>query len=296
MKLESLNVFLIVADCGSLSVAAEKLGRSPSAVSMTLSQLEAEIGGKLFETERKNRLTPLGVLVREESRRATETFSRSTEAIRRHAQSVAGTIRIATVPSATVTLLPQVIEAFRRERPDVRLEVSDLDSATVRQRVQLDEADIGIVSAEAGSPGDGTVIMRDALGIVCARGGPIAAAIEQGAPVSWGMLEQETLISNPLCRLVGSDHVAQLALQSTLEARNTATLLALVRRGMGATVLPRNALPDDPGLVFVEPRDPPAERVLSKIRAADRAPSPAADLFWTRLFGISAPEFVSDRG
>ena len=101
MRLELLKTFRIVAEQGSLAGAADILGRTPSAISMSLSQLEAELGAPLFETDRKNRLTPLGERVLEESVRATDAYDRSVDAIERHATSLAGTVRIAAVPSAT---------------------------------------------------------------------------------------------------------------------------------------------------------------------------------------------------
>ena len=53
IKLEMLRVFLAVAEEGALALAAQKLGRTPSALSMALSQLEAQVGAPLFETDRK---------------------------------------------------------------------------------------------------------------------------------------------------------------------------------------------------------------------------------------------------
>ena len=98
MKLEMLRVFQTTAAHGSLARAAEALGRTPSAVSMMLLQLEQEVGGALFEAGRKSRLTPLGLLVLEESRRANEAFERSVGAIRRYATATGGLVRIAAVP------------------------------------------------------------------------------------------------------------------------------------------------------------------------------------------------------
>lgn len=97
-------------------------------------------------------------------------FDRSTDAIRRYALSTAGTVRIAAVPSATVTLLPKVVASFRNERPDVRLEISDLDTASVMHRIRLDEADIEIISSSPGDIPAGEVISLDPLGIISARG------------------------------------------------------------------------------------------------------------------------------
>ena len=44
LKLEMLRVFRTVAEKGTLALAADALGRTPSAVSMMLAQLEAQIG------------------------------------------------------------------------------------------------------------------------------------------------------------------------------------------------------------------------------------------------------------
>lgn len=46
---ESISVFLAVLDCGSFSAAARQLGRVPSAVSMTIANLEAELALELFD-------------------------------------------------------------------------------------------------------------------------------------------------------------------------------------------------------------------------------------------------------
>ena len=74
IKLEMMRCFRAVAERGTLAEAAEALGRTPSAVSMTLSQFEREVGGALFEGAGKGRLTPLGRMVLDE---VTEEIGRA---------------------------------------------------------------------------------------------------------------------------------------------------------------------------------------------------------------------------
>ncbi|GMG81461.1 hypothetical protein LNKW23_06740 [Paralimibaculum aggregatum] len=283
IKLEMLRTFRVVAEQGALAAAAERLGRTPSAVSMTLAQLEDHIGAPLFETDRKNRLTPLGQRVLEESSRATDAFDHSLAAIGRHAVSTAGTVRIAVVPSATITILPGIIAAYRLVRPDVRLEISDVDSAAVRRRIKTDAADIGIVSDAAGDASDGNVIFEDDLGILCHRDGAIFAAAAAGGP-SWTLLEREPIIANPLCRLVDHPCIPPLLEGCNLEARNTTALLSFVRAGLGATVLPRSAVQHlSQEVAFVMPADPLTRRQLRRIRDESRHLGPAAEAFWASL-------------
>lgn len=285
IKLEMLRVFRTVAETGTLAAAARELNRTPSAISMTLTQLADEIGAPLFETDRKSHLTLLGQLVLEESCRATDVFDKSSQAIRRHAISTAGIVRIAAVPSATVSLLPDVIEVFRKSYPDVRIEISDVDTPAVRRRVQRDEADIGIVSARLGETSEGNLILCDDLGIVCVEGGPLHRAhLSAGGTSNWSLLAHEPLIANPLCRLVDDPLVDTLMASSTLEARNTTAILSFVRRGFGASILPFEAVKSQPdGVEFFAPSNPISRRELRKIRQGNDYQSVAIETFWSLL-------------
>ncbi|MGQ7845796.1 LysR family transcriptional regulator [Granulosicoccus sp. 3-233] len=285
MKLEMLRVFRIVAEKGSLAAAADALHRTPAAISMTLAQLTESIGAPLFETDRKNRLTPLGRLVLQECHRATDTFDRCTDAIQRHVRATAGTVRIAAVPSAAVSLLPLAIASFRRDHADVRLEISDVDSAAVRRRIHTDDADIGIISATPSDTRKEDVILTDRLGIVHAGNGAIAEALrDPDVRPGWHLLSLEPLIANPLCDMIDHPQVASHLARCTLQARSTTALLTFVQNGLGTTVLPSNAITS--GMVnvaFVQPDDPPAYRELRKIRHEEKRLSPVAEAFWNAL-------------
>lgn len=291
LKLEMLRVFRVVAQKGTLAAGAEVLGRTPSAVSMMLAQLEAEIGAPLFETDRKSRLTALGQLVLDESCRATDVFDRSVDAIRRHAVSTGGIVRIAAVPSATVSLLPSVIDVFCAAMPEVRIEISDGDSAVVRRRVQRDEADIGILSTRIGETSEGSLISSDDLGIVCTEGGTIHRAhLSRSGPSNWGLMALEPLIANPLCDLVDDPIIRDLLASSKLAARNTSAILSFVRRGLGASILPFDAVKSQPdGVEFFVPSYPTSRRELRKIRDVSQRPTRAAQMFWD-LLTLDAPE------
>jgi DNA-binding transcriptional LysR family regulator len=281
IKLEMLRVFRTVAEQGTLAGAADILGRTPSALSMMLAQLEDELGAPLFEADRKNRLSPLGELVLAESTHATDTFDRSCDAIRRYVSSTAGTVRIVTVPSATVTLLPERIAAFSRHHPDVRLEISDVDSKSVRRRIRLEEADIGIVTTTPDAPEEGAVVLQDDLGIVFRKDGEISRMLDAGEVPSWSLAKLEPFIGNALCALVDNDDVKDVFANCTLEARNTTALLSFVREGLGATILPEGAVAHQPEEIgFVRPENPVAQRQLWMIRNPERRLSPVAEQFW----------------
>jgi DNA-binding transcriptional LysR family regulator len=285
IKLEALRCFVNVARCGNLAGAADALGRNPSAVSMMLSQLEQHIGAPLFESDRKNRLTPLGQMTLEEADRAVATYDRSVSAIERHSRSTAGTVRIAAVPSASMTLLPNAIIEFRKMRPDVRLEISDVDSAAVFRRLELDAADIGLASGKVPPSLEATKLLSDPLGIICHENGPIATLPGQ---TTWAALSLETFIGNGLCMLVEEPEVQVRLLASPLTALNTTTLLSFVRLGLGSTILPERSLYADRGpLLYIQPAGVVFQRTVLLLQQRDRRSSPATHAFREALMAVA---------
>jgi DNA-binding transcriptional LysR family regulator len=94
LKLEHLRVFVAVAESSAITDAAHQIGRTASAVSMTLSRIENQLGGKLFDGERKSRLTPLGNFSLQQARPAVETHRLAVNDIQRFASGEEGLTRI----------------------------------------------------------------------------------------------------------------------------------------------------------------------------------------------------------
>ena len=84
--LERLNQFVTVADCGSMTQAARRLGRAQSAVSMAMGLLEADLGLALFQrVGRSVHLTPAGEVMLQEAR----TLLNQAQALDLRAQALA---------------------------------------------------------------------------------------------------------------------------------------------------------------------------------------------------------------
>eukprot|EP00752_Nemacystus_decipiens_P015433 g13764.t1 len=205
---------------------------------MLLKQLEAEIGRPLFEGERKGTLTPTGRAVLAEAQAALDRFARAEAAIRAHASGAAGRLALAAAPSAAAHLLPRALADFRARFPAVAIDLQDADSARVAEEVVAGRVDLGI----AGAPGDrGAVafrpLFRDALGLVCRRDDPLAA---NPGPIGWDDLAGRTLFSHALSPAAPAGHAAP---DGAVRARTVISALALVRAGLGLTILPRLTLP-----------------------------------------------------
>ena len=278
IKIDMLRCFAMVATSGNLADAADKLGRTPSAVSMMLKQFEAHLGAPLFESERKSRLTALGAFALDQATRELDHFERTITAIEHFSHAKAGFVRVAAVPSVAEAILPAVVRDFLDGQPGVQIDIRDMDSAGVLRELDKERVDLGFASAS----GTGAEIAReelfsDAFGVVSRSDHPLAKASQS---IGWTDLDDTTFIGNGICRHIEDDHFQAILVGSKLMVRNTTSLLAMVRAGIGVTVLPRLAVdPAEKRLVFIPVADPKARRRIDILRRSHQTLTPAAALF-----------------
>ena len=242
MKLEHLRIFAAVAVVGELAEAAAQVGRTPAAVSMTLRQIEDDLGSPLFEGGRKSRLTPLGNYVFERARRALSEYDSALLNIRHFARGEHGVVSLAAVPSAATRLVPIAFAELRKQRPHARIELRDIDSAAVVEAVVNGEADFGIASdspVESGLLAE--LLLEDPFVLVCPAGHRFAVASK---PINWSDIDPAEFIANGVCSRAASPELRALAAQSPLMLHNTASLFGFVAQGFGITVLPALAAPE----------------------------------------------------
>lgn len=298
MNLGQLRSFVAVAEAGALAAAARRVGRTPSAVSMSLKQLEETLGGSLFEGERKGRLTPLGEHCLQVARRMVEDHEAGQEEMLRFAAGGDGEVRIAAVPSAACGLVAAALALHRatsvKDGIGVRLELRDGDSQMVAASVAGGVVDIGVAQKPAEGLGlSFAPLIQEAYAILFPPGHPRAA---DPAPVGWAELEGETLVTSPLMEaLMPPEH--RIALR---HARTRAlTLLsvgAAVRAGLGVSVVPvlaaRRILSDLPCVPLAEDA---SRRSLYLIGRAAGTLSPASQAFVTHLRAAAgSPHSIHD--
>ena len=278
IKIEMLRCFHAVAISGSLSAAAERLGRTPSALSMMLKQFEMQLGGHLFKSERKSELTALGEFVLTQATNELHHFERTVINIENFARSESGLVRIAAVPSVAASILPCAVRHFRDRFPGVWIEIRDMDSAAVLHELDQQRVDLGIATGgEVRSKIQRELLFSDAFGVVCRSDHPLAAC---KSPLAWSALGEWPFIANGLCENITDEVFQYINAASQIMVRNTTSLLAMVRAGVGVTVLPRLSVDsNDAELSFVAVADHSARRLIETFYRADGSLSPAATNF-----------------
>lgn len=274
IKIEMLRCFHMVAEHGSLADAADALGRTPSAVSMMLKQFEDHIGAPLFESTRKSRMTPLGEMIHAEASRELTHFDRTVSAIEGLSRAEQGHVRLAVTPSVAQTVMPPILQAYLAQHPGVSIEMIDTDSGTVQRELISERADIGIASLGPIPGFERELAFTDAFGVVC----PVDHVLARNwKHLGWKDLEGMNFISNGLCPHIRDEGFAPILAASRLMVRNTASILSLVRAGMGITLLPELAiLPEYDDLEFLPLTDSTARREVHIVTPPETMLTPAA--------------------
>lgn len=249
IKIEMLRCFATVAQTGNLAEAASRLGRTQSALSMTLKQLEETLGQRLFESDRKNRLTQLGAQVFELAQTELRQFDYTIEAIQACAKSRSGLIRIASVPSIAAQVFPAAIETLTQRHPDLRIELRDTDTQQVLDAVIRGRVDLGIVSGEhALNDVSSAVLFSDTYGLICAPSHALAHQLD--AP-NIQQITKVPFVHNNLLNLIKSASIQDAIAETKISVQNTMSLTAMVRTGAWVTILPRSVVRFmSPDLVF----------------------------------------------
>lgn len=153
MDRADFELVVAIARTGSLTGAARQLHIAQPPLSRRLQQLERTVGATLFLRGRHGATpTPVGRALVEAAETALEAIARAEQDTADAAAGRAGRVRIGVTPSLGAVLLPEVLAAFRRTHPLVRLDlVASGDSASLRQRVAAGELDV-VVAGLGPSP------------------------------------------------------------------------------------------------------------------------------------------------
>ncbi|PLC03055.1 LysR family transcriptional regulator [Variovorax sp. RO1] len=141
--LDVLRTFSTGMALGSYARAADKLGRSTSAVSAQLKKLEAQAGTVLFRKEGRGlALTDAGETLLAYAHRMLELNDEASAALR--GVDLQGWVRLGLQEDFGETLLPAVLGRFARAHPKVRIEACVARSGELRERLELGQLDLAL--------------------------------------------------------------------------------------------------------------------------------------------------------
>ena len=145
MQLRILKYFLIVAREESFSKAAEVLHLTQPTLNRQITQLEEDLGVKLFERSKQRiLLTKQGQLYRRRAEEAVLIMNKAEEELFQEEDTLEGTISFGCGEFMCNTILADAIMEFSQKYPLVKFEIFTGIADTVKERMEHGLADIGI--------------------------------------------------------------------------------------------------------------------------------------------------------
>jgi DNA-binding transcriptional LysR family regulator len=139
-----MRAFLAVAETGSVTAAADRIGRTQSAVSVQIRKLEDSLGQPLFtRLPRGVVLTPRGEQLLPYARRVTSLLAEAAVALRE--KPLIGPVRIGIPDEYAETVLPRALAAFSERHPAVEVTVRCDFTAPQMAALDEDQLDLAVV-------------------------------------------------------------------------------------------------------------------------------------------------------
>ncbi|MDN4631269.1 hydrogen peroxide-inducible genes activator [Sphingomonas sp. PvP056] len=123
--IRQLSYFVALAEAGSFTRAAERMGVSQPSLSQQIRALETILGAPLFERGGPAILTPLGRELLERARRILFDLVDLEDVRAASADALVGTIRLGVSPTLGAYLLPGLVARLHREHPTLRIHVRE---------------------------------------------------------------------------------------------------------------------------------------------------------------------------
>lgn len=281
-SIQHIRAFLAVANSGSFAKAAVELNLSPSALTVQIQQLEDWLGVTLLErSPRHVSLTAAGQNNRGPMEKLLLDLDNIVSGSRDLAALRRGVVTIAALPSMCSGALPPILKTFREQFPGVEVRLRDVVAQRIDALVREGEVDFGLgVRARLSHGLEFEVVMMDRLSLFVpldhplAERGSIALAELAGQPII--LTGRDSSVRERVEQLFADEG---LILTPGLEANYMSTVMALVRLGLGMTLLPESADEGRGDLVQVRIEHAGVNREIGLITRTGFSLSPAATRF-----------------
>ncbi|MEO1561911.1 MAG: LysR family transcriptional regulator [Pseudomonadota bacterium] len=234
LDLNAVRSFVTVAETGGVTVAANQLHLTQSAVSMQLKRLEDAMGIKLLDRSGRGiRLTGEGEIMLGYGRRLLslndEVWGRLTE------QRYEGELVFGVPHDVVYPHVPQILRRFRSDYPSVRVKLISSHTSILKEMFDAGEAQVILTTEKEAGPTAGHLLARKRLVWVGAKDGrawkqrPLRLASNHSCafrPISQGALDSagipwEMVVDTDSTETVDASISADLAIEARLVTRMT---------------------------------------------------------------------------
>lgn len=248
MEITQLEFFIKVVEEGGFSKAASRVLRTQPAVSIAVKRLEDEVGAKLLDRSQKTpTLTEAGELIYEYARRIVNLRDQARGAVAELRELKRGRVRIGANESTSLYLLPELILAFRRRHPKVKVEITRQVSERLPRELLDRNIDLALMAFEPAEEAlESFPVLRDELVLVMSPKHHLASRDS----VSVKELGGESFLAHNVRAASRTKVVETFArhhtpLNITLELATIETIKRFARKQVGIAFVPRMCVAEE---------------------------------------------------
>ncbi|MEU9750461.1 LysR family transcriptional regulator [Streptomyces niveus] len=248
MSLRQYEYALAVAEAGSVTAAAELLRVAQPSMSQQIRGLERELGVQLF-TRTPTGLVPtvVGRAFLREAEVAVSASRRARATARAGADELVGELVVAVQMGFGTRQLPGALGALRRRFP--RLEVTVFEepsSAELERLCRRGVLNLALMAACERSPADAHHVGDEEFVVVLGAGHPRLASdrveLRELAAEPWVRFDRDSALDAVLQNVLRNN---ELAPATAARVSQTATAVRWAAHGLGVTLVPASAVPQD---------------------------------------------------
>jgi LysR family transcriptional regulator, hydrogen peroxide-inducible genes activator len=290
MELHQLRYFCAIVETGSFSRAAQRTNVSQPSLSQQILKLEDELGTRLFDRlGRSVRLTEVGQVFLPRARAVLHELEAARSDVVERKASVSGSICIGVIPTIAPYFLPPILASFSRKLPQARVTVVEEITPMLLERLRAGSMDVAIVAVPLGVRGNefqSFPLMVEKLYAVL----PKQHALAKRRAISLGELQNEPflLLRDGHCfreTAVAACKRARMNPQVIFESGQFSSILGMVSKGLGVSIVPAMALEKRPGCRFVPLADERATRTVGAVVLKGRSQTRISKAFLDYVTG-----------
>ena len=281
MELRQLEYFQMASRLRNITRAAKRLRVSQPNITVAIKKLESELGIPLFDRSQKQlSLTPEGSVFLSRVEVALRCLNDALLEVNDFKKLQKGIIKIGIPPMMGAFLFPKIFSGFQSQHPGLDVLLFEEGSISIRDMLDRDELDFGIVITSNASPSLNVLPMSRSQLVVCV---PSSSPLADKDKISNRDIANSNLIlmkEGSYLRQILQERLRSLniAPNVVLESGQVTTIKGLVAHGVGIAFLLDFISNDSPNTCSIPLEDP----IFVDIGLAwkkDRYVSKAADAF-----------------
>lgn len=267
LDLDVLRTFVVGVELGSFAQAADRLGRSTSAVSAQLKKLEMQAGAPLLRKAGRGMLpTEAGERLLAYARRLLVLNDEAVDALR--GMELAGTVRLGLQEDFGERLLPEVLGRFARAHPRVHIEARIARNVVLLEQLAAGRLDLALAWDARGDVPYAEPVGELDMRWIAPSGGLAALAWQPAEPLPLVMFEAPCLMRSAATAALDK---AGIPWRLAFSSPSLGGVWAAVSAGLGVTVRTASGVPTGLTLVDELPKLPAIRLALLRAEAEPAA-------------------------